>query len=256
MTLAFGMKKMVSALILPPAMPLLMALLGLWLLQRHPRWGKRLAWSALLLAWLSSTPAVVAVGLAPLEDVPVLAPAQLQQAEAIVVLGAGARRYLPEYDGPTPNRLALERLRYAARLARASGLPLLVSGGAPKDRVPEGQLMAAVLAEDFGVTVRWIEAASLDTTDNARFSAPLLAAAGVKQVVLVTHAAHMRRALGEFRAVGVRAFAAPTGYLHDAQAERDMFYYLPNASAAYNAWYAAHEWVGLLAQYWRLHVLG
>lgn len=252
MPLSFLLKKVIAALLLPPLMPLLCCAAGLLLMRRRPHLGRTLTWSGLLLAILFSTPATLAWLIAPLEDVPVLQQENLEQAEAIVVLGAGARRFLPEYAGPVPNRLALERLRYGARLARASGLPVLLTGGAPTGTVPEATLMAASLREDFGVTPRWLEVESLDTADNARLSAVLLREAGIHRIVLVTHAAHMRRSIGEFAAQGLAVVPAPTGFLHDPQDAKELFYYVPGATAAYHGWYAAHEWVGLLAQQLRL----
>lgn len=54
----FLLKKLLATLVLPPAGPLLLAVLGLLLLRRWPRFGKALAWSGLVLLWLLATPAV------------------------------------------------------------------------------------------------------------------------------------------------------------------------------------------------------
>lgn len=237
----FLLKKFVSAVLLPPLMPLLCVAIGLLLLRRRPRLGRTLAWGGLLAAWLLSTPAVVGLIAAPLEDVPVLQPHDLARGEAIVILGAGAHRFLPEYGGPAPNRLALERLRYGARLARASGLPVLVSG--------EAEPMAEVLRTDFGIAPRWRENRSLDTEDNARNSAGILHGAGIRRIVLVTHAVHQRRALAEFASQGIEAIPAPLGFLIQKEGndpDPAFLDYLPGPTAAYTAWYSLHEWTGLL----------
>jgi len=52
----FLLKKLLATLVLPPAGPLLLAVLGLLLLRRWPRFGKALAWSGLVLLWLLATP--------------------------------------------------------------------------------------------------------------------------------------------------------------------------------------------------------
>jgi uncharacterized SAM-binding protein YcdF (DUF218 family) len=241
-------KKALSVVLLPPLLPLLCCAAGLLLMRSKPRIGRSLAWGGLLLALGLSTPATVALLVRPLEQIPVLHSESLAKAEAIVILAGGARRFQPEYGGPGPNRLSHERLRYGARLARESGLPLLLSGGAPPERVAEAELMATVLREDFGLTPRWVETASLDTADNASYSAAILREAGIRRIVLVTHAIHMRRSLGEFKGQGLEIHPAPTGFLHDETDAHGVFYYLPGATAAYNGWYASHEWVGLLAQ--------
>ena len=55
--------------------------------------------------------------------------AQARSAQAIVILGGGVRRNAPEYGGDTVGRLTLDRVRYGAFVARATGLPVLVTGG-------------------------------------------------------------------------------------------------------------------------------
>ena len=244
--LLFLLKKLLSVLVLPPLLPLLCIAAGLWLRRRRPRTGGLLAWGGLLLAVVLATPATVALLVAPLEDFPVADARQLARGQAIVILGAGYRRHMPEYGGPTVNRLALERLRYGARLAKQTGLPVLLSGEAP--------LMAPVLVEQ-GVQPRWLEGDSLDTAENARFSAALLRPAGIERIVLVTHAAHLRRASGEFAALGFEVIPAPLGYFSQRESEIAdfaLFDYLPGPTAAYAGWVASHEWLGLLVQRLRL----
>lgn len=238
--LSFVLKKIFSAAIMPPVVFLLCSIAGLLLLRRRPRAGRWLAWGGVILAWLACTPASVGLLVRPLENIPVLQAEDLARGEAIVILGAGAHRYAPEYDGPAPNRLALERLRYGARLARASGLPVLLSG--------ETAAMAETLWVDFGVQPRWLEGDSLDTADNARNSAAILRENGFARVVLVTHALHMRRSVAEFARQGIETIPAPTGFFSKTEEENEtkLFDFLPGPTSAFAAWYAVHEWVGLL----------
>lgn len=150
--------------------------------------------------------------------------------QAIVVLGA--RRYpeAPEYDfHDTVGPLGLERLRYAATLQRKTGVPILVSGGAPGgENTAEADFMKTVLTEDFHASVKWVERASRNTLENARFSQPILSAAGVKHVYLVTTAWHMRRALRAFEVAGIQVTPAPTGFQNLTRAEQERAY-LPSA---------------------------
>lgn len=241
----FLLKKILAALALPPAGPLLLAALGLLLLRRWPRAGKALAWSGLVLLWLLATPAVTRPLLATLEDIPPLDFAQARKAQAIVVLGGGSYFAAPEYGGDTINRRTLERLRYAARLQRETGLPLLVSGGAPWGGTPEARSMQATLERDFGIKVRWVEDASADTRENAQRSAPLLRQAGVKRVLLVTHAWHMRRAREAFAARQLEVIAAPTGYETSAPLIATDF--LPGTGGLWAGRIALHEWLGRFA---------
>ncbi|MEW5890127.1 MAG: YdcF family protein [Pseudomonadota bacterium] len=242
----FLVKKILATLLLPPMGPILLAALGLALLRRQPRLGRLLAGSGLLSLYLLSIPAVTDPLLATLQIAPPVKYAQLRDAQAIVVLGGGRYREAPEYGIDTVNRLTLERLRYGARLARTSGLPLLVSGGAPFGGRPEAEAMAEALAQDFGVPVRWVENASRDTRENARFSAALLRREGIARVILVSHAWHMRRALAEFSAAGLQTVPAPTGFVHTTPP--GVFDLLPGKPGMSHGYYAVHEWLGILAQ--------
>src|SRR5690606_7535416 len=130
-----------------------------------------------------------------------------------------------------PAQVAVERLRYAARLARASGLPLLLSGGSPYDQLQsEAQLGAELLIRDFGVPVRWLESQSRTTWENARFSAQMLEQAGVRRIVLVTTAAHMPRALWCFERSGLTVLPAPVGFLGQPRV-LPLGVWLPDAAA-------------------------
>lgn len=245
----FSTKKFLAALLLPPLLPVLPMLAGLLLLRRHPRGGRALLWSGLVLQLALITPIVVSPLLQTVEEPAAMAAGAAADAQAIVILGAGRREYAPEFGGATVNRLALERLRYGAHLARATGLPVLVSGGASAAESSEASLMKTVLEEDFGVAVRWTEDASWDTRQNARLSAQVLEQAGVHRVVLVTHAAHMRRAAREFEAAGLQVVRAPTAWLSGDRGAPllDARSWVPSANTAFAGWFALHEWLGELA---------
>lgn len=245
----FILKKTLSILILPPLAPLILIAIGLFLAQRRQQTGKLFAWGGLLLALALITPATVKLLLEDLETTPPLQMTSLKEADAIIILGGGSRSYAPEFGGTTVNRLTLERLRYGARLARQSKLPVMVTGGAANGEVPEGTVMKAALEEDFGVRVRWVESRSRDTRENAEECAAALLPAGVRRVVLVTHAAHMRRAVELFEHAGFQVVPAPTAFFLDRSSSRSAegIPGMPDMNSAYAAWYAAHEWVGLLA---------
>lgn len=246
--LSFVLKKYLALLFLPPLLPWLLVVVGLLLGKRRPRLGRCLIWGGIVLGLGLSMPIVVAPIMARLEQFPVPPSTTLASAQAIVILGGGMRPYAPEFGGESVGSRTLERVRYGAKLGRELKLPILVTGGAPEKGAAEAQLMAKALQQDFGVTPRWIEDQSLNTHQNATLSGPLLAKAGVHRIVLVTHAAHLRRAVAEFEAVGLEVIPAPTAFFtnqNDPAPELDL---TPNAGSAYVGWYATHEWLGLLAQ--------
>jgi len=82
-----------------------------------------------------------------------------------------------------------------------------VTGGNPDGRgSPEAGVMRDSLERDFGVPVRWVEDRSRNTVENALNSAPLLRAAGIGTIYLVTHDYHMHRARQLFEAQGFKVF--------------------------------------------------
>lgn len=242
----FWAKKLMALAILPPLGPLLLIALGL----RLGRRGRTLAWSGLAAAWFLSTPMSVGWLMSGLETSAPLAPGALTGVEAIVILAGGQRHHAPEYGGSTVNGYSLERVRYGARLARQTGLPVLVTGGTVREPIPEAELMRDALVTDFAVTPRWVETDARDTADNARNSARILLAEGIHSVALVTHAAHMPRAARAFREAGLTVVEAPTAWQSNPEeADFDPLDLLPTPRAALSGWYAAHEWLGRLAHW-------
>jgi uncharacterized SAM-binding protein YcdF (DUF218 family) len=151
---------------------------------------------------------------------PVAAPATTT-AQAIVVLTGGHGRNLE-----------------AVRLQRATGLPVLASGGNG-----EAAAIKLQLERDFGVPVRWTEGESLTTEENALFSAKILAGAGIQKILLVTHALHMPRAQRLFSGAGLEVIAAPTNFSSAVALRWTDFW--PSAEGRRTSQSALHEIVGL-----------
>ena len=236
--------------LLPPSGPLLLALAGLVLLRFAI--GRALLAVGLLLLYLFTLP-VVGYGLMGHLQSDFWPPSQLDalgDAQMIVVLGAGYRTGADEYAGETVNELALVRLRYAARVHRQTGLPVLVSGGGPEDRIPEAHWMAEVL-DEYGVAPVIQETLSRDTWGNARNSAALLGELGITRVALVTHAYHMPRAAWSFRQAGLEVIPAPTGAFVPDDTAFSLGSLRPQATALYQSWLAIHETLGLLWYRWQ-----
>jgi uncharacterized SAM-binding protein YcdF (DUF218 family) len=242
----FLARAMAKALVLPPGGPLLLAVAGLVLARRAPRAGRTLAWIGVVTLLLLSLP-IIATWLARPFDRAPFAPAEAQGAQAIVILGGGTRRSAPEYGGDTLGRLTLERVRYGAQVAKATGLPVLVSGGSTFGAVSsEAALMRSTLHQEYGVAVRWAEDASRNTDENARLSAAMLKRDGVDRVVLVAHAIDMPRAAAEFAEAGMATIPAPTGLL--SRIEPAPMDFVPSASALLLSHDALYEILAIAAQ--------
>jgi len=174
---------------------------------------------------------------------------------AIVILGGGRYTDAAEYgEGDSVNRWTLERLRYGAHLHRLTGLPILVSGGAPYgEQVAEATLMQTALTRDFQVEAKWIEDKSANTYENAIYSKALLVEAGIRRVYLVTHAAHMPRAVWVFENFGVDTIPAPMGFTALNKEDRETLGYFPTAQGLQLSSSALRERLALM---WYKHKHG
>lgn len=240
------LKMLLRTLILPPASLLVVALIGLWLLARHPAGrarstGLALLGGALAALWLLATPVFADLLQRAADREPALSPAGADAAgaQAIVILAGGAVRHrAPEYGHtPAAGDESLERLAYGAYLAHRTALPVLVSGD-----FAESEAMHTVLARDFGIATRWVESHSRDTFQNAQFSAPILHAAGIRRILLVTSAAHEYRALHEFEAAGFEVVPAPVGAWEPQ--EPNPTRYLPSVAGLRGSTEALYELIG------------
>jgi len=244
MSSVFLFKNLLGTLLLPPTNGLLLLLVAA--LFRRRRWAFGLALIGGTLLFLQSLPIVASNLIAPLETRAGGVFVSAQGARAIVVLGSGLRRDAPEYGSDTVNERSLVRLRYGATLARRLQLPVLIAGGVPPlASRAETDVMAAIAEREFGVAVRWKESESSDTADNARMSARILKAAGIRRVVLVTQAFHMPRARQLFEAAGLEVIPAPTDFKGPGEGPLEVFDFLPQARAIQTSYYALHEWLGL-----------
>lgn len=232
-----------AALLLPPTSLVLLALVGLSWSRRARLPGLGLACVSLLGLLVLSTEAAAQALIRTLEVAPLRDP-RAAGAQAIVILAGGRSRGAPEWGGETVRALTLQRVRYGARLARETGLPILVTGGNPGGgRHAEAELMRDALRDEFGIAPRWVEAASDTTYDNARLSAAELLRAGVEHVLLVTDAWHMPRAQPVFERHGLKVTPAPTGYL--GQAAFRPLHLVPNAASLRIAHIALREWLAI-----------
>lgn len=229
-----------TLLLVPPINLLLLALLGFAL--RRRRAGRilcGLGLAGLLVLALPLSNHLLFLGIEQFAAPPADAPAPA----AIVILSGDANQIGDAPSAVDVGPLTLERERAGAVLQRATGLPVLVSGGViGHSQASLAALMARSLETDFATPVRWREESSRDTWENARYSAALLQAEGIRSVFLVTHVWHMRRALIAFRHFGIVATPAPVPFSPVLQIQLGEF--IPYAGAWTASYYALHEWVG------------
>jgi len=242
-------KTLLTALAMPPAGPLLVALLGLCFARRVL--GRVLLLSGLGSLWLLSTNVVaVVLSAALLPQFQPLKASDLmtEQVQAIVVLGGGVLARAPEYGQAQPSANTLARLRYGVALARQTGRPLAFSGGvgwaAAGTATPgEAEVAQQFLRQDYGVALRWSEGASRDTRENANKLRPLLQQDGISRIALVTDAWHMPRSVMAFEQAGFEVTPAPTGFI--AARERPLLEWLPSAHGLLSSRQVLREWLAI-----------
>lgn len=245
---SFAWTKLLSLLVYPLSQALLLLVLAsLLLLLRRARTAQVFLLLGLAWLYLCSTALFADLLMATLEDdFPPQAMSVVAPVDAIVVLGGAISG--DSHPGAQPNlNQHVDRLVYAAALYQAAKAPLVVaSGGGQPDSRPEAEMMQEALAI-MGVPrgQMLLERASRDTHDNARFTAVLLQPKGIRKILLVTSAFHMRRARDLFVAQGFEVETAPTDYQRQVSAPT-IPRWLPSADDLSRSTLAIREHVG----YW------
>lgn len=238
---------LVTSLVLPPGGPIAAAILGLLICLRWRTAGSVITATAVATLYLLSTPLVASALVSALNDAGPLQRESARSAQAIVVLGAGVTSDRTELSGVTLGALTFERVRYAARLSREMQLPLAVSGGAGgggATGLTEADLMRRALHDDYGMQVRWFEAKSRNTRENAVFTADVLRRDAVTTVLLITHPFDVRRARNEFVAAGLAVISAPAQVPFPEEVSGQAL--LPSMWALLNSHFATYEVLALI----------
>ena len=137
------------------------------------------------------------------------------QGDVIIMLGGGAMADSPDVDGigalcASP----ANRLLTAVRLQRKLHVPILLSGGQVySDTGAEAKIASRILIS-LGVSPEdiLVETRSINTTQNAKFSAEILREHGFHRPILVTSAFHMKRSVLNFEKQGIEVVPYPTDY--------------------------------------------
>jgi uncharacterized SAM-binding protein YcdF (DUF218 family) len=247
--MSVGLGKLLAKLVLPlSAAVFLMALALLALALRRRRLAGAALGAAWLGLWLCSAPALSERLAASLEQTHPATPiADVAPADAILLLGGATKPALRPREFPELNESA-DRIVHAARLFHAGKAPLIVvsSGRMPWESgsPPEADGIAALL-QLLGVPAAAIvrETDSANTYENCVNSKRLLDARGVREVLLVTSALHMPRAVATCRSAGIGLRAAPTDFwvAGDETETRDL---LPDIEALMVTHLALRERMG------------
>lgn len=245
----FILSKLAIAVISPLGSALLGGVVAVVLaLCRCRRWALVLGILSVAWLWVWSLPVASYALRDYLESQnPPVAMAALPKAEAIVVLGGGVwpLRFDQRYPNLSP---AADREWQGARLYQAGKAPLVVLSGGHDARFSAGSSAAAmrqfITALGVPESAILLEPNSRNTTQNARFTAEVLADQGVRRILLVTSALHMPRAASLFEAQGFEVIPAATDY--EVRREPQWFLWTPNTDALDGSRRAIKEIVGKL----------
>ncbi|MCW6035426.1 YdcF family protein [Spirulina subsalsa FACHB-351] len=185
-------------------------------------------------------------------------PAELPQADAIVVLGGALKPKLP--PRPMINLSDKgDRVIYAAQLYRDGKAPLIIASGGRIDwlgQLPPESEDTAQFLQMLGVPPEAIiqESRSLNTHQNAIFTREILIERGLKRILLVTSALHMPRSYLIFQRQGIETIPAPTDFLatfptgdsSPVSFGTHLLSFLPDTGRVATTTEALKEYIGLL----------
>ncbi len=244
----FLASKTIGVLITPHylAVVLLGLALILYLLHRAPRLRRWLVIVTVLELWILGTGVVSNLLLYPLES-RYRRPERLEPPAAIVVLTGMTdnSRKAPVTEFTEGADRFIEGVRLAYQYPRAR---LLISGGSSEisDTAYREAVFLGLRAQELGVPSSrlLIDREARNTRENAVYTDRMLRAAGVHgEVLLVTSAMHMPRAMGCFKKVGRAVVPWPVDY------QRSGWWgtaWLPKPWSLGKSDQALHEYVGLL----------
>ncbi|QPB42723.1 YdcF family protein [Rodentibacter haemolyticus] len=243
------LKKLVTAIILPPFNVLI-----LWLLA--------LIFAKLNFKKLSRISTALGIGLLYILSIPFTAQTlkdslitedhltleDYKQAQAIVLLGGGLRDSKELYAPLASTAIQLERLRYAAYLQKETALPLLITGASPTGAI-EAKVAAKELQYFFNVSTKWIEPRALTTKENAFFTKEILAKKHINKIVLVTNEWHMQRATLLFQKQGFEVLPASVGEgITPTHYGLNIMHFIPQGGALAKNMQLLKEWIGYLKE--------
>ncbi|AJY76242.1 YdcF family protein [Paenibacillus beijingensis] len=240
--------KFVYSFILPPGLLLLLLLvvaIRLW--KKQPMYASILL-GITFLFYILSTGFVSDKLVRSLEQS--YEPPSNVQGDVIVVLGGGATKDTPDFGGSgNLSGSAGNRLLAAARLHERTGLPILFSGGQVfSDSGNEADIATRQLLE-LGIPASDLltENRSLNTEQNAMYTAAMLKERGYSRPILMTSAFHLPRSVLNFERIGVTVTPYPVDYWTSVNESLYPAKFSPSSSAFSASGTALKEYLGIAA---------
>ena len=247
----FLLKKIISALIMPINIVIILLLLALLLHHKYPKKSLKILSVATLLLLLSALPPVSDNLMASIENDYSPYSKGTLTVDYIIVLGC---RHTTNPNLPVTSQLAgcsLQRMVEALRVYKLHPeARIITSGFADFNPVSNAETVKQSLIS-LGVPAQKIitENFPKDTQEEAQLIAPRVQGT---QVVLVTSASHMPRAIKYFQANNIYPIAAPTGFwVKNLESNKGWRYYLPDSKSLQQTTIAWHEILGTIVQWFK-----
>jgi uncharacterized SAM-binding protein YcdF (DUF218 family) len=246
----FSFQKIVWFLVLPPASPIILMLLGLALSVRRRHLGRGLILGGIILLYLLSLGPVSNFLLKPLERAAPPLRKLPASADAVVVPGGGSVDLAWAGAPAVPNAESWTRLAKGLEAAQKLNVPLVLTGGNGEPfatTLNDAEIMAEA-AYGMGMPRAQVivENRSRNTLENSHAVRKLLKG---ETIVLATSAYYMRRATAMFVRRGFTVIPAPTFHLVDARKLAPASF-IPRAGYLANSSTAVAEWLSLA--WWRI----
>lgn len=245
MSIAFILKKIITSFILLPG--LLITISSIVALFS----GKRLRIYTCILAgavYILSIEPTSDLILKPLEDAYNLPEfSEVASCDAYVVLGGGIVEGAPDIDGRgSAGTALLPRLVTAYRLYRKYPKPIIISGGSISGGPSEAEIAGKLLIS-LGVPDEHIvkEPLSADTYENALRTKEAAKKKGARDIILITSAFHIKRAMLIFGRHFTKIVPYPADY-RVSRGKYTIISFLPNAEHFYHLAIAAKEYLGIM----------
>ncbi|MDO6507891.1 ElyC/SanA/YdcF family protein [Colwellia sp. 4_MG-2023] len=245
----FLLKKVISAAIMPINLVLILLTLSLLYCRKRPKRSVKYLISAVLLLTISSMPVVSDKLMVNIENKYESFTHSSKPVDYIIVLGGWhvANDALPVTSQLNTN--SLERLVEVLRIYQLHPeATIITSGYYIKDQLSHAQTMKQSLVL-LGVPANKIMTENFpkDTEEEAQLIGPRVQG---HNVVLVTNASHMLRAIKYFQAQGVEPIPAPTGFMvKNINGPKGWGYYVPKSKSLQITTAAWYESLGLFVQW-------
>ena len=245
----FLLKKIISMLIMPINIVLLLLLMSVFYFRGRPKTSFKYLISAFLLLFVSSMPVVSDKLMVNIEDNYDTFTRSSKPVDYIIVLGGWHENNAAL---PVTNQLNVDSLQRLVEVIRIYKLhpeaKIITSGHHAIDEVSNAQKMKRALVL-LGVAEQKIitENFPKDTEEEAQLISPRVLGSNV---VLVTNADHMPRAMKYFQSQNIEPIPAPTGHwVKNINSPKGWRYYIPSSKKLQQTSTAWYETLGQLVQW-------